>query len=134
MKVTTPRIHLCTHGPPGGSSCRTHGQGYWTLCSCISHCPSSGLSAGRGNGTHHLHKSQRRLLVSSQGCLPGTRSLQAWVSLKLQGRAWNVCPQGALHTSRVGWGETDRRKNSGCAGIDFLIPSLPLFLGSCTPR
>lgn len=85
VKATTQRIHRegCTHVPPGGSSCRTPGRGYWMLCSCISHCLSSGLSVGRGNGRHHLHKSQWRLLVSSQGCLPGTRPLQALVSLKL---------------------------------------------------
>lgn len=75
-----------THFSPGGSSHRTPGLGHWRLCSCSSRCPLSGLSAGRGNGPRHLHKSQWCLLVSSGGHLPETRSLGALGSLKLQGK------------------------------------------------
>jgi hypothetical protein len=77
------------------------------LCSCTSHCLSSGLSAGTGDGIHHLHKPQWCLPVSSRGCLPGTSPRQALVYLKLQGHVWNTCPQGALCAYKVRWGETD---------------------------
>lgn len=98
--MSTPRMVLqqrtqgdpegCTHFSPGVSSHRTPGLGRWRLCSCSSRCPSPGLSAGRGNGTCHLHKPQWCLLVSSRGHLPGTRSLRVLGFLKLQGQMKEV--------------------------------------------